>query len=159
PARGLEVPALCGGVHEAAALRGVTEEDTVGQLGAAVRRAGAVRGRGAIHGRRGLLDGGNCYAAPLDGTGFLGCLAPPQRLCERVWWLQSRRPRRRQSCRPLGGRRFVPCGIRSRFAAAHLRETGVTDSPKRLPSRPLPARVDPPTSVVDRLLLQRSERS
>ena len=36
---------------------------------------------------------------------------------------------------------------------------GATDSPKRLPSRPLPARVDPPTSVVDRLLPQRSERS
>jgi hypothetical protein len=42
---------------------------------------------------------------------------------------QSRRPRRRQPCRPLGGRRLVPCGIRSRFAAAHLRETGCDGFP------------------------------
>ena len=39
------------------------------------------------------------------------------------------------------------------------RNGGVTDSPKRVSSRPLPSRVDPPTSVVDRLLPQRSERS
>jgi len=36
---------------------------------------------------------------------------------------------------------------------------GVTDSPERVSSRPLPARVDPPPSVADRLLPQRSERS
>src|SRR5207249_10280516 len=44
--------------------------------------------------------------------------------------LVARAPRRavcgrRQPRRPLGGRRSVPCGIGSRFAAAHLRETGV----------------------------------
>src|SRR5437899_12532063 len=42
---------------------------------------------------------------------------------------QSRRPRRGQPCRPLGARRLVPCGIRSRSAAAHLRETGCDGFP------------------------------
>ena len=43
---------------------------------------------------------------------------------------QSRRPRRREPRRPLSGRRFVLCGIRSRFAAAYLRETGCDGFPE-----------------------------
>ena len=37
---------------------------------------------------------------------------------------QPRWPRGRQPCRPPGGLRLAPCGIRSRLAAAHRRETG-----------------------------------
>ena len=49
----------------------------MGQLGAAVRRGGAVRGRGTVHGRGGLVDGGNCYAAPpgWDGRPRMACSA------------------------------------------------------------------------------------
>src|SRR6266446_6250903 len=81
PARRLEVPALRRGVHEVAALRGVTAEDTVGQLGAAVRRAGTMRGRGTMHGRGEVHDGGQL----LRGTPWMGRVSPDALLRHGAW--------------------------------------------------------------------------
>jgi len=59
----------------------------------------------------------------------------------------------------LVGTGSFPAGLGRDSLQPISAKRSVTDSPERVSSRPLPARVDPPPSVADRLLPQRSERS